>query len=70
VLGAFALAHCRVYGDAPPAARSFMPPLAAHLDDGCVAEVFEGNAPFGLDGCGAQAWTAAREPGAVPSVTR
>ena len=59
LLGPFALAHYRVYGDAV-AARSFLRPLAAHLDDGCIgsiAEIFEGDAPFRPDGCVAQAWS-------------
>jgi predicted glycogen debranching enzyme len=61
LLGPFALAHFRVYGDAE-AARSFLRPLAHHLDDGCVgsiAEIFEGDAPFRPDGCVAQAWSVA-----------
>jgi predicted glycogen debranching enzyme len=59
LLGPFALAHHRVYGDAE-AARSFLRPLAAHLDDGClgsIAEIFEGDPPFRPDGCVAQAWS-------------
>ena len=59
LLGPFALAHYRVYGDVE-AARSFLRPLAAHLDDGCIgsiAEIFEGDAPFRPDGCVAQAWS-------------
>jgi predicted glycogen debranching enzyme len=59
LLGPFALAHYRVYGDAE-LARSFLRPLAHHLDDGCIgsiAEIFEGDAPFRPDGCVAQAWS-------------
>jgi predicted glycogen debranching enzyme len=61
LLGPFALAHHRVYGDAETA-RSFLRPLAAHLDDGglgSIAEIFEGDAPFRPDGCVAQAWSVA-----------
>jgi predicted glycogen debranching enzyme len=61
LLGPFALAHHRVYGDAA-VARSFLRPLAAHLDDGClgsIGEIFEGEAPFRPDGCVAQAWSVA-----------
>ena len=59
LLGPFALAHYRVHGDAE-AARSFLRPLAAYRDDGCIgsiAEIFEGDAPFRPDGCVAQAWS-------------
>ena len=59
LLGPFALAHLRVYGDAA-AARTFLEPLAHHLDDygvGSIAEIFEGEPPFRPRGCIAQAWS-------------
>ena len=61
LLGPFALAHFKVYGDAA-AARSFLDPLADHLADfgiGSIAEIFDGDAPFTPGGCIAQAWSVA-----------
>ena len=61
LLGPFALAHFKVYGDAA-AARSFLEPLAQHLRDygvGSIAEIFDGDAPFAPRGCIAQAWSVA-----------
>jgi predicted glycogen debranching enzyme len=61
LLGPFALAHRRVYGD-PAAARAFLAPLAHHLADygvGSIAEIFEGDPPFQPRGCIAQAWSVA-----------
>jgi len=61
LLGAFALAHFRVYRDAE-AARSFLSPMAHHLGDyglGSVAEIFDGDSPFAPRGCIAQAWSVA-----------
>jgi predicted glycogen debranching enzyme len=59
LLGPFALAHLRVYGD-PAAARTLLEPLADHLADygvGSIAEIFEGDPPFRPRGCIAQAWS-------------
>jgi glycogen debranching enzyme len=61
LLGPFALAHFKVYGDAD-AARAFLAPLADHLNDdglGTIAEIFDGDAPFTPRGCIAQAWSVA-----------
>ena len=61
LLGPFAIAHHRVYGDAARA-REFLIPLADHLADyglGSIAEIFDGTAPFGPNGCIAQAWSVA-----------
>jgi predicted glycogen debranching enzyme len=61
LLGPFALAHYRVYGDVA-GARAFLAPLADHLVDygvGSIAEIFEGDAPFRPAGCVAQAWSVA-----------
>jgi predicted glycogen debranching enzyme len=58
LLGPFALAHYRAYGDAGMA-RSFLEPVALHLADGClgnVSEIFDGDAPHRPEGCFAQAW--------------
>ncbi|AGY56604.1 amylo-alpha-1,6-glucosidase [Gloeobacter kilaueensis] len=61
LLGPFALAHRRVYGD-PLLALSFLDPIARHLLDaglGSVSEIFEGKPPFIPRGCIAQAWSVA-----------
>jgi len=61
LLGPFALAHYKVYGDAE-AALSFLKPLAHHVADyglGSIAEIFDGDAPFEPRGCIAQAWSVA-----------
>jgi predicted glycogen debranching enzyme len=59
LLGPFALAHLRVYGDAETA-RAFLLPMAHHLGDygvGSIAEIFDGDPPFSPRGCIAQAWS-------------
>ena len=59
LLGPFALAHLRVYGD-PAAAGAHLEPLGHHLDDygvGSIAEIFDGDPPFHPRGCIAQAWS-------------
>jgi glycogen debranching enzyme len=61
LLGPFALAHLRVYGDRQ-AARAFLAPMAHLLGDyglGSIAEIFEGDAPFAPRGAIAQAWSVA-----------
>jgi glycogen debranching enzyme len=61
LLGPFAIAHYRVYGDAARA-REFLTRLAEHLGDhglGSIAEIFDGSAPFAPNGCIAQAWSVA-----------
>jgi predicted glycogen debranching enzyme len=61
LLGPFALAHFKVYGDSEMAG-SFLSPLAHHLGDyglGSIAEIFDGDAPFRPRGCIAQAWSVA-----------
>jgi predicted glycogen debranching enzyme len=61
LLGPFALAHFKVYGDRL-AARAFLEPMAHHLGDygiGSIAEVFDGDPPFRPGGCIAQAWSVA-----------
>jgi predicted glycogen debranching enzyme len=59
LLGPFALAHLKVYGDRETA-RTFLEPLAHHLADfgvGSIAEIFDGDPPFIPRGCIAQAWS-------------
>lgn len=59
LLGAFAIAHLRVYND-PTQARSFLTPMLNHLTDaglGTLSELFDGDAPMRPRGCLAQAWT-------------
>jgi predicted glycogen debranching enzyme len=61
LLGPFALAHFKVHKDRAQA-RSFLEPLAHHLDDyglGSIAEIFDGDPPFAPRGCIAQAWSVA-----------
>jgi predicted glycogen debranching enzyme len=59
LLGPFALAHHRVFGDAS-LAQSFLEPIADHLRDACIgsiSEIFDGDAPHAPRGCFAQAWS-------------
>ncbi len=61
LLGPFARAHYRVYGDAR-LAMSFLNPIAQHLHASClgsVSEIFDGDAPHTARGCFAQAWSVA-----------
>lgn len=61
LLGPFAIAYWRAYGDAITA-REFLEPMADHLSAhgvGSLSEIFEGNAPMRPRGCIAQAWTVA-----------
>jgi glycogen debranching enzyme len=59
LLGPFALAHARVYGDVA-VARSFLRPLADALFDaglGSIGEIADATAPFVPRGAIAQAWS-------------
>ena len=59
LLGAFALAHLRVYGNAGEA-MSFLEPMIGHIRAaglGTASEIFDGDPPFTPNGCIAQAWT-------------
>jgi predicted glycogen debranching enzyme len=59
LLGPFALAHLRVYGNAGEA-MSFLEPMFAHINAaglGTASEIFDGDPPFTPNGCIAQAWT-------------
>ncbi len=61
LLGPFARAHYRVYGDAARA-QGYLAPIAQHLADACVgsvSEIFDGDAPHAARGCFAQAWSVA-----------
>jgi predicted glycogen debranching enzyme len=61
LLGPFARAHFRVYGDAR-LAQSFLAPMQQHLHGACVgslSEIFDGDAPHTARGCFAQAWSVA-----------
>jgi predicted glycogen debranching enzyme len=58
LLGPLAVAHYRIYNDAP-AALAVLDGVAAHLRDACigqVSEIFDAEAPFAPRGCFAQAW--------------
>jgi predicted glycogen debranching enzyme len=59
LLGPFALAHLRVYGDRAAALR-YLEPLASNVSAyglGTLAEIFDGDPPHTPRGCIAQAWT-------------
>ncbi len=61
LLGPFARAHYRVYGDAR-LAQSFLEPVAQQLHSACLgtlSEIFDGDAPHNAHGCFAQAWSVA-----------
>ncbi|MGQ0794525.1 MAG: amylo-alpha-1,6-glucosidase [Deltaproteobacteria bacterium] len=61
LLGAFTLAHLRVY-ESPERARDFLIPMSRHIlahGVGTMSEIFEGDAPMSPRGCIAQAWTVA-----------
>jgi predicted glycogen debranching enzyme len=61
LLGAFALAHLRVYKD-PARARAFLQPFEHHLKVhgvGTASEIFDADPPHKPQGCIAQAWTVA-----------
>jgi predicted glycogen debranching enzyme len=61
LLGPYALAHYRVYGDAD-AAQALLAGIAPHLADGCmgsISEIFDADAPHAPRGCFAQAWSVA-----------
>lgn len=61
LLGPFALAHFRVYGDRA-AARALLAGIVTHLSEagvGSVSEIFDGDAPHLPRGCPAQAWSVA-----------
>ena len=61
LLGPFALAHARVYGDGAQAA-GFLSPIEHHLSAAClgtVSEIFDADPPFAPRGCFAQAWSVA-----------
>jgi glycogen debranching enzyme len=61
LLGPFALAHYRVYGDAEHA-QALLAGLAPHLDEACIgtlSEIADGSPPHTPRGCFAQAWSVA-----------
>jgi predicted glycogen debranching enzyme len=61
LLGPFALAHYRVYGNAG-AARAWLDGIEGHLRQACIgsiSEIFSGDEPHRPEGCFAQAWSVA-----------
>lgn len=61
LIGHFVRAHFRVYRQ-PETARSFLIPMAQHLENSCIgtiSEIFDGDPPFTPRGCFAQAWSIA-----------
>jgi glycogen debranching enzyme len=72
LLGPFALAHFRVYRDAP-AALAWLSAMPSHLNDACVgsiSEIFDGDAPHTSRGCFAQAWGVAETLRAWTEINR
>jgi predicted glycogen debranching enzyme len=59
LLGPFALAHQRVYGDRAAAMRFLegLGPAMQRYGLGTLGEIFDGDAPFAPKGCIAQAWS-------------
>jgi predicted glycogen debranching enzyme len=58
LLGPFARAHFRTFGDAR-LAQSYLDPIGEHVNSACigtVSEIFDGDAPHAARGCFAQAW--------------
>ncbi|MEN9519816.1 MAG: hypothetical protein RLZZ381_2404, partial [Cyanobacteriota bacterium] len=61
LIGHYVQAHLEVYQD-PQLARTFIEPMAHHLNSACVgsiSEIFDGDLPFTPRGCFAQAWSVA-----------
>jgi predicted glycogen debranching enzyme len=61
LLGPFALAHFRAYGDRARA-LDVLAPMSGHLLEGCIgtiSEIFDGDFPHRPRGCFAQAWSVA-----------
>lgn len=61
LIGHFVQAHLKVYQN-PTVARTFLEPMANHLQDACVgsiSEIFDGDVPINPRGCFAQAWSVA-----------
>lgn len=61
LIGPFASAHYKVYGDAD-AAYTYLEPMANHLSDhglGSISEIFDGDPAHTPRGCAAQAWSVA-----------
>lgn len=72
LLGPFALAHHRVYGDRAHAC-ALLAGLAPHLDEACigsVSEIMDGDAPHTPRGCFAQAWSVAETLRAWHTLTK
>src|SRR6185436_18672569 len=72
LLGPFALAHHRVYGDVAHSAR-LLEGFATHLDERClgtISEIFDADAPHAPRGCFAQAWSVSETLRAWHELTR
>jgi len=71
LLGPFALAHHRVYGNVQHS-LALLEGLASHLDEGCggtISEIMDGSPPHAPRGCFAQAWSVAETLRAYHSLT-
>jgi glycogen debranching enzyme len=72
LLGPYALAHYRVYGDAA-GAKAALRAIAPHLSEaglGSISEIFDGDPPHAPRGCPAQAWSVAEILQAWTEVSR
>jgi predicted glycogen debranching enzyme len=72
LLGPYALAHFRVYGNAARA-LAVLGTIAAHLGEAClgnISEIFDGDAPHAPRGCFAQAWSVSETLRAWQSLNR
>ena len=72
LLGPFALAHHRVYGDAAHAS-ALLAGIAPHVEEACVgtvSEIQDGDAPHTPRGCFAQAWSVSETLRAYHHLTR
>ena len=72
LLGPFALAHLRVYGNAGEA-MSFLEPMFGHINAaglGTASEIFDGDPPFTPNGCIAQAGRSGKHCGLGESSQR
>lgn len=72
LIGPFALAHMKVYGDADKA-KGFLRPMLEHMRAagvGTMSEIFDGDPPMKARGCIAQAWTVAEVLRAFAEIDR
>lgn len=72
LIGPFACAHMKVYGDAGKA-KGFLRPMLDHMKSagvGSMSEIFDGDPPMKPRGCIAQAWTVGEVLGAFARIDK